>query len=293
MEPLCRLLRATGTVPQNVWQHLGFTGIADFRIGAQDVKLHHFGAEVENSLFWAGYGEDWEGTTLLAWERLARENNVIFDIGANTGIFALAAHAANPRAAIHAFEPVPTIYERLLANIELNGFPVIAHDCAISDHDGHAEIKLMQSAHEYSASFEHMEWMDGSAVVTVDVPMRSLTSIIAETKAAPSLIKLDVERHEPQALRGLWAGLGKAPMPAMIVEILDDECAEAVAAEIDGKGYRTYVIREGNGITAEPLRHVPGTMNWLFLPENAKGFAQELAASEGISQSQLRNGRMA
>jgi FkbM family methyltransferase len=278
MEPMCRLLRATGMVPARLWHHLPFTGTADFLVAGNRVRMNHFGAEIENSLFWAGFGADWEGTTLLAWERLAIGQNVIFDVGANTGLFAVAAKAVSPQAKVHAFEPLPAIADRLRANVALNGFDVTVHAAAVSDSDGTAEIKLMQADHEYSASFEHMDWMDTAEAISVEVPLIRLASVIAQSGDRPDLIKIDVERHEPQALRGLWPALVDGPMPAIVIEILDDESAAAVAAEVSGKGYRTYVIREGVGIEEDTIRFVPGTMNWLLLPKGMSGPAGELAA---------------
>lgn len=295
MEPLCRLLRATGMVPARLWHHLPFTGTADFLVAGTRVKMNHFGAEIENSLFWAGFGADWEGTTLLAWERLAIGQKVIFDVGANTGLFAVAAKAASPQAEVHAFEPLPAIADRLRANVALNGFDVTVHAAAVSDQDGTAEIKLMQADHEYSASFEHMDWMDTAEAISVEVPVIRLASVIADSGHRPDLIKIDVERHEPQALRGLWPALADGPMPAMVIEILDDECAAAVAAEVAGKGYRTYVIREGVGIEADSIRFVPGTMNWLLLPDGMTGpageLAAQLAAKGRISHAELAGSR--
>jgi hypothetical protein len=150
-----------------------------------------------------------------------------------------------------------------------------------------AEIRVLESAHEYSASFEHMEWMDSAAAVSVEVPLLRLSDVIAETGRRPGLIKIDVERHEPQVLRGLWDGLGEGPLPSIVIEVLDDECAAAIAAEVQGRGYRSYVIREGLGISADQLRYVPGTMNWLLLPGDATGFAAELAGSGGIDHARL------
>src|SRR3990172_5503559 len=55
------------------------------------------------------------GTYLLAesvldcWENAAKGARVIFDVGANAGIFSLAALAVQPEAIVHAFEPTPEI----------------------------------------------------------------------------------------------------------------------------------------------------------------------------------------
>lgn len=290
VEPLARLVRATGLAPERLWRHLGFTGVADFTVAGRKVKMRHFGAEIENTLFWAGYGEGWEGTTLLVWERLAASSGITFDVGANTGVFALAAKAANPAARVHAFEPLPAIAERLEANIALNNFDIAVHAAAVSDHAGTAKIRMIEAAHEYSASFEHMEWMDHDAGIEVEVPLLRLADVIAETGERPTLIKLDVERHEPQALRGLWPGLEGGPLPALVIEILDDEVAAAVRAEIDGRGYRCFVIREGTGLAEEPLRAVPGTMNWLLLPaDSANPLARRLLERGAVAHTELRS----
>ena len=288
IEPLARALRATGLVPERAWRHLGFTGVADFTVAGRAVKMWHFGAEIENTLFWAGYGQGWEGTTLQVWERLARGSRVTFDVGANTGVFALAAQAANPAARVHAFEPLPAIAQRLADNVALNGFPITVHAVAVSDHAGTAAIRMSEAAHEYSASFEHMEWMDHTAGIEVEVPLVRLADIIAATGDRPDLIKLDVERHEPQALRGLWPGLEGGPLPTLVIEILDEATAAAVRAEIDGRGYRGFVIREGEGLSEEPLRAVPGTMNWLLLPADAEGeLARRLGETGLLSHADL------
>lgn len=291
MEPLCRVLRKTVPLPQSVWRHLGFTGIADFTVAGRRVKMRHFGAEIENSLFWAGYGHDWEATTLLAWERMAGEASVIFDVGANTGLFALAACAANPAARVHAFEPMPAIAARLGQNVALNMFPVMVHQLAVSDSDGTAQIRAMAAAHEYSASFEQMDWMEADNVTLVEVKVARLDGVITATGARPDLIKLDVERHEPQALRGLWAGLGEGPPPAMVIEILDEEVALQVRQQIEGRGYAAFVIREGVGISRGEVHAEPGTMNWLLIPEGATGFGARLIAQGGMTHAELIAGR--
>ena len=46
---------------------------------------------------------------------------VIFDVGANAGIYSLAALAIQRDATVHAFEPTPEIATRLRAMAKLNG----------------------------------------------------------------------------------------------------------------------------------------------------------------------------
>lgn len=287
MEPVCRLMRATGLVPPRLWRHLPFSGTIDFSVAGRGVRMLHFGAEIENSLFWAGYGNDWEATSLRLWELLARQSDVVFDVGANTGLYALAAAAANPAARVHAFEPMPEIARRLQANVALNPWPIAVHAAAVSDRSGSARIRAMTGRHEYSASFEHMEWMDEATAVEVLVPLVSLSDVMADTGQRPALIKMDVERHEPAALAGLWPGLGDGPLPLILIEILDDEVAAAVTAQIAPKGYVSFVVAEGIGVHRKPLCAEPGFMNWLLVPPVVNGLAAELLASGGIVHSEL------
>ena len=54
-----------------------------------------------------------------------------WDVGANQGFFTC--YAASKGATVYAFEPVPASYERLIQNVERNGFTdrVVAVRCAI------------------------------------------------------------------------------------------------------------------------------------------------------------------
>jgi hypothetical protein len=58
---------------------------------------------------------------LECWVRMARGAEVIFDVGANAGIYSLAALSSNPLATVHAFEPTPEIAARLHRAVDLNG----------------------------------------------------------------------------------------------------------------------------------------------------------------------------
>ncbi len=67
---------------------------------------------------------------------LLRPNNLFLDVGANIGSYSIL--AASIGAKCIAFEPVPTTYEHLLENINLNGFRnfIDARNVAIGDKKG-------------------------------------------------------------------------------------------------------------------------------------------------------------
>ena len=49
--------------------------------------------------------------------RLVASVDVVLDVGASTGLFALVAAVTNPDAKVHAFEPVPETYDFMVENI--------------------------------------------------------------------------------------------------------------------------------------------------------------------------------
>jgi hypothetical protein len=74
---------------------------------------------VANSIHWLGV-EGYEPGLVKIWVDLARRSNVIFDIGAYTGLYSLSAALVNSKARVFAFEPVDMQYRCLKRNIEIN-----------------------------------------------------------------------------------------------------------------------------------------------------------------------------
>lgn len=61
-----------------------------------------------------------EEKILDCWTKAAKGARVIFDVGANSGIYSLEALASQPDAIVHAFEPTPEIASRLRETAALN-----------------------------------------------------------------------------------------------------------------------------------------------------------------------------
>src|SRR5690606_415958 len=83
-----------------------------------------------------------EAEILERWARLARRSDVVFDVGANAGIYSLVALGANPGLTVHAFEPTPEIAARLRATADLNGLERLkVHETAVSDGAGEKTLR--------------------------------------------------------------------------------------------------------------------------------------------------------
>jgi len=248
-KPIFELVRRHVRLPERVYQHLHFE--APITIPVRDgctFAMHHFGAQVENDLFWAGYGNGWEATSLRLWARLAAVSNTIFDIGANTGAYALAAKAVNEKARVFAFEPVASISGRLRNNIELNGFDITVVQAGVSSSTGEAVMYIPATEHSYSASLNSsMLSGNGNLIETVIPTLRMDEFVKDRALDSADLFKIDTEKHEVDVLSGFGDVIERFK-PAVLIEILNKTLGGEVEAFFANSNYVFYEIVEGEAL---------------------------------------------
>lgn len=242
-------IRAIWVPPQKAYQHLSFVGPFTVEIErGVSFELLSTGDLVENELFWMGYAESWEKDSLALWAKLVRTADFILDVGANTGVYSLAASALRPGARILAVEPVPRVFAKLQRNIELNGFSTLAAAVAASDQNGTAILYDFHEEHEYSASLER--GMGGT--IETSVPTSTLDSLLEEFDfPRVDLMKIDVERHEPAALRGMQRFLAMC-RPTILIEILYDDCRQGVSEALGALKYEWHQTGDGRNFLLTP-----------------------------------------
>jgi hypothetical protein len=70
----------------------------------------------------------YEESTTRVWHEFCKQADIVLDIGAHVGLFALLAADANPGCEVYAFEPLPVNYDLLCANIEAGEMDVETHE---------------------------------------------------------------------------------------------------------------------------------------------------------------------
>lgn len=235
------------SVSQKIYKHLYFKGEIEVRVDKQhSFKMMHHGYELENDLFWKGT-EGWEKYSLGLWKDLSRTSKVILDIGANTGVYALMSAAVNPLATIIALEPIKRVFEKLLQNVALNDYNIICKEVAASDADGSAVIYDNGADHLYSVTVNKNTTLNPQTK-SVTIKTCTLKSLVEEYKLPViDLIKIDVETHEPEVLKGMAPYL-YLYKPTMLIELLNDDISNQVYEIIKGIDYVYFYIDEDTGI---------------------------------------------
>lgn len=228
---------------ENIYKHLHFHGVFTIPIDNEHkFSVYHYGYEIENSLFWAGINDGWENISLRLWTKLVEDADVIFDIGANTGVYALAAKALNKDAKIYAFEPVKRVFEKLEKNVKLNDFDIFCSDSAASNENGKATIYDTESEHTYSVTVnKNLQNSDVKVIPTEIETVRLDTFIEQNNLTQVDLIKLDVETFEGEVLEGMGKYLSRFK-PTLLIEILNDEVGAKVQNLIRGCDYLFFSI---------------------------------------------------
>ncbi len=233
----------------SIYQHLYFTGVINVPISkSNSFKINHYGFEVENEIFWRGLTRGWEKVSINLWIDLCKNAAVIFDIGANTGIYSLTAKSLNPNSRVYAFEPVKRVFNKLTENVQLNKFDITCVEKAVSNKNGTALIYDNDQEHIYSVTVNKNMFPTDTKVIETQIETITLDSFIKQNHLPKiDLIKIDVETHEAEVLEGFSEYLA-AFKPTMLIEVLNDEVGKNINEITAGLGYLYFNIDENKGV---------------------------------------------
>ena len=202
---------------------------------------------IGRALYWRGL-QTWEHETLPVFEALARRARGVLDVGANTGVYALLACAANPDARVLAFEPIPRVFARLVQNVDANHWSTRCecHPMAVSDHDGSTRFHQPSVEFPTSGSLDR-DGFRGLEGELIDVEVRKLDSVCADDLPV-DLVKIDVEGFEHKALGGMSRILAEYH-PDLILECNPDGPVAAIESILQPLGYQ-FVHLDGGELAA-------------------------------------------
>lgn len=172
--------------------------------------------------------------------RLCEPAEGAVDVGASVGLYAYVLRRSAARCVC--FEPNPGLAARLRRTFR----DVRVEACALSDHDGEAELRMPRVAGVTYGGYGTIEAGNRHAALaaesyaTVRVPVRRLDDF---DLGPVGVVKIDVEGHELAVLRGA-EGLLRARAPSLVVEAEDRHktgAPAAVCGHLEARGYSGFV----------------------------------------------------
>ena len=198
---------------------------------------------------------EWDGKVLNVLKQRLGPGDVFVDVGANVGYFSLiASRLVGDQGIVFTFEPSPRALEKLISNLRRNN---IENVVLFSTACGYkVELHRLNQASWHNIGASSFCGHIGSEA-TENVPVLPLDNLLGGLDIAPSLIKIDVEGYEFEALRGMVEILVRH-RPEVLMEItprwLRDQGHEPidVHAFMSPLGYEALLVGEGGLL--KPLR---------------------------------------
>ncbi|HYW13846.1 MAG TPA: FkbM family methyltransferase [Longimicrobium sp.] len=189
----------------------------------------------------------WNPVEYAAFRDASKPGGIALDVGANVGAYALLMGGwVRPGGRVYAFEPSAQAFAGLRAHVELNGLADVVHPvrAAVSDREGRAA--LAAEGHHGTSRLA-----SGADEGTETVETVTIDQFCAREQIVPTIIKIDVEGWELEALRGARETIARGgDALALFVEMHPTAWrerglpADAVRAELHAQGLRAVPLRE-------------------------------------------------
>ncbi len=170
--------------------------LPDAPIGFEDLRIHCSCADSNSSfVYLLGFTDNIVVFDLL--KKHVPEGTVSVDVGANIGVHSLVMSRCVGRAGkVISFEPLDIIHERLLGNVALNGLENIeARMIGISDRRD--ELMFDSNLQDFNIGKGRI-----SPAGTKKIVVSTLDHELRDVPGRISLVKIDIEGHELQAILG-------------------------------------------------------------------------------------------
>lgn len=270
-------------IPLRIAQHLYFNGVFQGRLnGEKVVKLLPTGHQIENEIYWRGFEGCHEQKSMQIFVSIVQNlaPKIIWDIGANSGTYGLLAKALQPNSEVVFFEPIPKAVEYIKKNLELNDFKAKVFELAVGDYDGEGAI-FFENGQDftYSVTVNMDTTAEGVESDLMKIQVRRLDSLCRDfVLNSPSLVKLDIEKYEYEAMKG-WGDL--IPKDAIfLIEILSDVMARKLEQFFPENEYEFWNINDQlSTIRQTKALEKSDFYNYLIIP---KGLCGQVKSFTGL-----------
>lgn len=186
-------------------------------------------------------GIAFEPDTLKAFAKMLRPNKTFLDIGCYSGLFSITAVKHGCMA--YGFEPMEENRRQIQTNMLRNKVRFIVYPVAVSSKGGIGEL----------AYNPNVKLTAGASLDRKSGPKRKVDLVTIDGYCFRDVccIKIDIEGHEPAALRGMRETLQRE-RPWLIVEANDESHKELVLKEL-GDGYKLEHVLDVRNLILRPV----------------------------------------
>ena len=184
---------------------------------------------------------------------LIRNGDVILDIGANMGLWSMIPAAIHgSKIKIHAFEPVPELFHKLVENIKENKIEscYITYNIALSETDG----ELIFNRDNNNCGMGYISSVADTSFDQIKIQSKVLSDIRKNHRIDKvDFVKIDVEGAELQVLRGDKNLFMNDHAPLLTIEVIDENqkrfghSANELIQQLIDWGYKLSYLNESIG----------------------------------------------
>jgi FkbM family methyltransferase len=218
------------------------------------------------------YGIGFEPIEVKIVRELVRPGDVFFDVGANIGFYSvIASRLVGCAGAVHAFEPIRSIYDQLLRNLSLNcADNVRANHIAVAERCDELDLFVNRE----SALTSLGRTARGQVVSVERVSSISLDEYADQHEVASlNFLKIDVEGFEGHVLRGGNRLIERSNELTVLCELAEKNfkplnlSVDDVIAWVREHGYEVWEIdRVSNSVVKLEMRRLSETnQNFVFV----------------------------
>jgi FkbM family methyltransferase len=255
-KPVAFIARSMGL--KAIQRRWPLSGIYKLKIGKTNFRFYSDGDDhYASHIYYKGFEEKKEMEKFLEY---AKTSGVVFDIGANAGIYSLLSASANPAAIVHSFEPNTFNFTRLQKNIALNGYNIVANKTAVGSNSEKLQFAVPKDqrliSYTSSANFDYImithrgeiEWEKVFVdCITIDgyCEKHGIKTI--------DLIKIDVEGHEEEVLLGAVNTLRRSNTVIMCEIFFGEEKTKFFSGFLGEIGYNINCIDDSGKLQSIDL----------------------------------------
>jgi len=206
-------------------------------------------------------------------------SGTVFDIGANIGYVSLCVAKTFPKIRVFSFEPIPSTFAQLCANIELNGFHTITPlNHGLSNLAGPVEFFFYP---EESGNSSLKQLVTVGSLIKIKTHVKTLDEVVEESGVAPDFIKCDVEGAELLVFQGGKKTLQTA-RPIVLTEMLRKWSAKFnyhpndIIRYFDDLDYECFVIHAGKLTPFQAVTEATVETNYVFLHKQKRAMLNNL-----------------